>query len=858
MRETSNSLVSKENSQQPKQFRGGTTKVMKKKLAAFVLATALVLPTAVPAFAATPSDAVGVKEQSAIEELVALGVIQGYADGTFKPNNNITRAELAKIVVEATGGKNAAALMQNVKSTFKDVKTNVWYTGYINVAATKGFIQGYNGNFRPSDNVKFEEVVAIITRAVGFQDKNLMGAWPYNVLVKAEDIGLFAKVTIEPGTLASRGVVAQIVNNGLNEQLVEWDADSERFVGQYDKDGNAVILISKLGTSTTEVVKGISISNNKITFASGQKTLASNYIITGGKKLGDLLGHSVSVLYNNDDPKKVLAITDSQSEDSAQTGTLNAELTQASTRVTVKQGSTVLESVYIEPTAFVALNGDVITTASYTIASGSDVTVYLNKAGNARAIVASKYDVKDSLFDSIVAANATAKQRVITNQGAVDVDASTVVTINGEAKALTDLAKDDVLNIVHNSAKLASKIVATREVVTGKIEAKKPQFDGSVAYTVAGIDYKALSNSLDLTKDAEYKLILNGDKKIVKAELLVPGAADNKNAVILELKNDVVVIENGIYDPTNAKDQIKYYSIKEDKTITVNVDKAVFADQAAADMFVGKFVEWEFNTNGTIKQVKAGTDVALVGKAITEKTDTTLKVDTDGTYNVNANTVVFDATKASVATASDRKVTKVDYASLAKGYKVHVIGDGTFAKYVLITDKAAADKAATKYGIFTGAYKVETTAGTSYAVTLDINGKSETVSVTEAVYTAANAGAATTYKPANKPFVKLSDTVAANIGTINTIALVGYADVVGAVDVASNKLTVSGVEYVINSDTVVYVIDKDNNVTIGGLYDLTSAYYNAAASYDVAVGADADNKVAGLAVAKAVSIKKFN
>lgn len=75
---------------------------------------------------------------SYIAELVEKGVISGYPDGTFRPNNSVSRAEFAKIMIGASGLKAAATNT----SSFSDVKVTDWYCPYIETA--KDFLNGYN------------------------------------------------------------------------------------------------------------------------------------------------------------------------------------------------------------------------------------------------------------------------------------------------------------------------------------------------------------------------------------------------------------------------------------------------------------------------------------------------------------------------------------------------------------------------------------------------------------------------------------------------------------------------------------------------------------------------------------------
>lgn len=102
-----------------------------------------------------------------ISQLVDLGVVWGYEDKTFRPDNNITRAELTKIALLINGYKPNT---QNTQKSFPDLEDGKWYVPYVNTAATLGIVNGYDdGLFRPDDLVTRAEAVKILLRAAGIE-----------------------------------------------------------------------------------------------------------------------------------------------------------------------------------------------------------------------------------------------------------------------------------------------------------------------------------------------------------------------------------------------------------------------------------------------------------------------------------------------------------------------------------------------------------------------------------------------------------------------------------------------------------------------------------------------------------------
>ncbi len=221
-----------------------------KKVLSLVLVIAMVLSSMSFAFAGTFPDVTGDYED-AVEALVALGVVNGYEDGTFKPENTIKRAELAKLLVEALGYK---ALVAGASSNFADTQMH-WANGHVAIAAGTGLVMGYpDGTFAPEKPVTYDEVYTMVIRALGYTDASLKGTWPTNYKVKAIDLGLTDDVVMN-GSAADRGGVAQIIYNALEAYLVEVDADNAvtKIFVEYDDDDNAVykMLIDKIASKVT-------------------------------------------------------------------------------------------------------------------------------------------------------------------------------------------------------------------------------------------------------------------------------------------------------------------------------------------------------------------------------------------------------------------------------------------------------------------------------------------------------------------------------------------------------------------------------------------------------------------------------
>lgn len=169
---------------------------------------------------ATPKDVEGTKYEYAVNKLIAIGIINGYEDGTFRPERDITRAEFAKIVCLLL---DKGSVVEKAKGTtkFKDVKGTHWASGYINVAAESKLIKGYpGGTFKPENNVTYAEAITILVRALGYGDEvDSQGTWPQNYLAKAAELGITGGITLDnPSAKATRGDIAILTWNTFNKK----------------------------------------------------------------------------------------------------------------------------------------------------------------------------------------------------------------------------------------------------------------------------------------------------------------------------------------------------------------------------------------------------------------------------------------------------------------------------------------------------------------------------------------------------------------------------------------------------------------------------------------------------------------
>ena len=192
-----------------------------KKILALVLTLTMVLGT-FTFVAAAPEDVVGTDYEDAVARLMALDIIAGFPDGTFKPDEPVTRAQFAKIVVCALGVGEAAQYAAGA-TKFWDVPADHWATGYINVAVDMGVIAGYpDGTFLPEKEVTFAEAIKMIVAGLGYTPKaEALGGYPGGYLAVAAEEEITDGVNVVGNLAANRGAVAIMVDNALEVNLME-------------------------------------------------------------------------------------------------------------------------------------------------------------------------------------------------------------------------------------------------------------------------------------------------------------------------------------------------------------------------------------------------------------------------------------------------------------------------------------------------------------------------------------------------------------------------------------------------------------------------------------------------------------
>lgn len=222
-----------------------------KRLLSLALVVTVMLSVSSPSLAAAlPTDAESSRYAAAIAHLAVAGVISGYADGTYRPDAPISRAEFAVLIGRAL--RLSQAEVPYGLQAFPDVGPNYgWAGGYIAAAARCGLLKGDpDGRFRPDAPVTGGEMAAIIVRSLGYEAamNGEWRPWPYNYVSVAESLGIWSP-EYPVNSAVTRGMVASCLNSALSVEILSPGPD-----GAPRRSGETMLSRAGLRSVAGEVV----------------------------------------------------------------------------------------------------------------------------------------------------------------------------------------------------------------------------------------------------------------------------------------------------------------------------------------------------------------------------------------------------------------------------------------------------------------------------------------------------------------------------------------------------------------------------------------------------------------------------
>ena len=252
-----------------------------------------------------------------VDTLVSLGVVNGYDDGSFKPNGTVTRAEMAKMIYVLRTGNSDASAYNDDKTSFTDIGSH-WARGYIKYCQSLGIIAGKsNTKFCPNDKVTAQEAAKMLLVTLGYnaEKAGLTGAnWASKTNALADENGLLEDVNTSFTSACPRQYAAQLIYNAIDTPTVvlrDGEYTNMKLVTGMGNDYNPTIGEKYMGLKTQKGILTASgktgINNNKTSKEDSLGVDTDNdYDVdkTFTKVKGDytaLLGQEVKVMYKDTD-----------------------------------------------------------------------------------------------------------------------------------------------------------------------------------------------------------------------------------------------------------------------------------------------------------------------------------------------------------------------------------------------------------------------------------------------------------------------------------------------------------------------------------------------------------------------------
>ena len=452
-----------------------------KKILSLTLVLVLVLSSFSMAFAGTSQKFEDVSDAdvlTAVERLSGFGIVDGYEDGTYKPEGMVTRAEFSKMLVSALGLENAVEAAKG-SSQFTDVTGTEWYAGAVNVAAGQGVVGGYpDGTFKPNAQVTYGEAVTMLVRALGYKDEFLPGTWPSNYVAKAAQLDITDDVKFFATGYADRGSVAVLVNNTLDANVIEQDTFGDE--DNWKENDHKTLLTENLDITKYEAIKLVgspkvasNLDADQVEFAKTGKSKMNSYDEDDNEfdlpndfevneeamlnALENRLGESLNVYANDDD--EIVYYETAKNEYQVVWGTIlsgDVDTTDEEITVTFVDGDDKTYDYEDDADEFQIYidnedkghDADDLTAGlfgKFVIADNGDVALADLHNWNEEALIVTKSS--DDEFDYIEATDSDETFE------ADDYDKVVVMDTAGNVMNLSDLAKDDIVYI--NEADLA-------------------------------------------------------------------------------------------------------------------------------------------------------------------------------------------------------------------------------------------------------------------------------------------------------------------------------------------------------------------------------------------------------------------
>ncbi|MBP1736283.1 MAG: hypothetical protein H6Q60_164 [Oscillospiraceae bacterium] len=466
-------------------------KIKKRMISAMTVLTLCVSAMSIAAPSALAYSDVNDSDLSeAVTVLSDIGIISGYPDGTYRPDNTLTRAEFSKLAIYAEGEEDQIS-SNAYRSYFNDISTSHWALGAINLAYSEGLVSGYgNGSFGPDDTVTCGQAVTIILRLLGYETSDIGSFWPQDYMAKAEDLGLLDGIDAGAYDALTRADAALM----LYAMIQQTDADGNDYI---DVLADSTVETAVLLDNDAEADDGTTGNleayvDGSITYYEQASTIDSSLVGLRGTILFDDEGDVMGFLPDGTSPKSVVVKSTTASKITDSSG--NEYSVSASTPVVYKDEVTTYEECY------------------YDLSTQGSVKLYYKMSGSVNLIVASSASDDGAAVCTLSSGAAGYFQSEFNIASG-----SYTLYKNGQPADTVDLEQYDVA--VYDKA--TSSLMVSSWKVTGYVEDASPNMEAATSVTVLGHEFSVLDEAQDslasFSVGDKVTLLLTNDQEVAAA-----------------------------------------------------------------------------------------------------------------------------------------------------------------------------------------------------------------------------------------------------------------------------------------------------------------------------------------------------
>ena len=735
-----------------------------------VLALVLAFACAFTMFAgAAFTDSADIKvDTEVVDTLVSLGVVNGYDDGSFKPNGTVTRAEMAKMIYVLRTGNSDASAYNDDKTSFTDIGSH-WARGYIKYCQSLGIIAGKsNTKFCPNDKVTAQEAAKMLLVTLGYNatKAGLTGAnWASKTNALADENGLLEDVNTSFTSACPRQYAAQLIYNTIFAHTVTL------------RDGEYTNM-NLLGTDKLETVgeKYMSMKKWVGTFEGNEDvcSLDTGLIRVNGtldgkdvaKKDADFkyskldlsyIGEEVSVLFKDatggtaDKPDKkdtiygvyvtgetkVYNITKNDLQSQKDAGTVRFGDKNYDVADKLTTSDVILIKNYINSAAVKASTSTTVDKTTFNTTDKDGLAKYFTKALKATSADTIKFICNDDgdivkayvVESKLARVTAVNTEKVSINNG--------VGTIKFEDNDIYDGVKKDDIVVVTTLYNSTATNSAAKSIVTkaATVEGKLTSFKGTSKVSIDGTSYDIASLATTAV-DSDFETSFTdqiGESYILYT---IGGIVYAAKQTSEGAKNYAVVESNNNGALTGGFDALEVKILKADGSeVKVEVHKDSTTNGStkvtAAALETGALIKYSDVDNGKIKITKVVAPTQAKAKITNlynkdTKSFNSKVAASDAVLFVNKTATPANGVKATAGdfyTYTARNMNSFDLAQY--GYYGVITDDNkVVAAYATLTTKPSGASSDTVYGIVSkenGTTKVDDTTYTSYTVDVDTN-----------------------------------------------------------------------------------------------------------------------------------------